>query len=651
MTSALGAQAAESAPADTSPQPSGEPAAQTLTLAAADTAVVSARQPRAVLSRHPLSATASQDRSYLLFDLPDDVDPTQPVRATLDLTVGFSSARAAGLEVFAESGTWSGQSLTYAGRPAETGSRLNAVAPVARSGSDLSIDLGDVAAVAADGDLSLRMSYRQRYISSTYVRTGDGAPQLRVTYTPKAAPQPEPETPAPPVQPEPDPETPAPPVVPAIPGKEIFAHYFPPYPVSIDNRPADSDYYARNYLQPDGEGGRHAGYGGLLRDRPEPVPVSSSSDWRTQNLQREVQQASAAGIDGFTVNIMGLAGSNWEATKNLFIAAEREGDFAVVPMIDATASAGDADPGTVADRLAELYTSSAAYRVGGRALLSSFAAERQSVDWWRQIIDRLQNVHGVPVTFQAVFLNASDANMAAFRGIADGYGNWGVRTEWNTLNGPDYAARAASYGKSWIAPVSVQDYRPRSGVFAEAGNTANLRASWQRAIDSGAQYVQLVTWNDYSESTQFAPSVDHGDAFLDASRPFVDWFHTGVEPAITEDQAFLTHRTQFAGALPELLHRLATPTLGGTSIAPTDNVEALVYLTAPATLTFTVGGRTTGVDAPAGRSAVTVPLRSGSVSLTVSRDGSAVIELDSPYAVVDRPVVEDLGYYAVDSVE
>ncbi|SCE09881.1 hypothetical protein GA0115252_13041, partial [Streptomyces sp. DfronAA-171] len=54
-------------------------------------------------------------------------------------------------------------------------------------------------------------------------------------------------------------------------GKKVYAHYFTPYPLSLDNQAPGADYYARNYLRPEGESGKHAAYGGLLRDRPRPV--------------------------------------------------------------------------------------------------------------------------------------------------------------------------------------------------------------------------------------------------------------------------------------------------------------------------------------------------------------------------------------------
>ena len=47
--------------------------------------------------------------------------------------------------------------------------------------------------------------------------------------------------------------------------RKVFAHYFSPFPISIDNRDPESDYYARGYLSVDGERGKHRAYGGYLR--------------------------------------------------------------------------------------------------------------------------------------------------------------------------------------------------------------------------------------------------------------------------------------------------------------------------------------------------------------------------------------------------
>jgi hypothetical protein len=442
----------------------------------------------------------------------------------------------------------------------------------------------------------------------------------------------------------------APPV--ASSSKKVFAHYFPPYPVSFDNADPSRDYYARNYLTVDGESGKHAEYGGLLRDRPASrAPLSG--DWRAKDFQSEVQAAVAAGIDGFTINIMSLAGDNWTRTVGVTRAAEASGrGFVIVPNVDANGSVGNASATTVAAKLADLLRSPAAYRLpDGRPVLSSFKAEGKDPSWWRDILSHLRNDHGLNVAFIAVFLNANSTNMQRFSDFSHGFGNWGVRTPRSIDNAANYAATAHNLGKVWMQPVAVQDVRPNQYKYAEAGNTEALRASWNKAIRDGADLVQMVTWNDYSEGTQFAPSAAHGRVFLDITTYYVHQFKTGSAPAIASDALFVTHRIQPYGAQPTTAHGLMQPTLEGSSATqPRDTVEALVMLTAPARVTVTIGGRVESFDAPAGVSARTFPLGQGTISATVERSGGVVVGVTSPFPVVARPDVQDLQYYAVSSV-
>ena len=93
----------------------------------------------------------------------------------------------------------------------------------------------------------------------------------------------------------------------ALNGKLVFAHYFPPYPVSIDNANPSGDYYATQYLTVNGENNKHVRYGGFLRDRPTPRQPIADTQWRQRDLENEVRSAIAAGIDGFSVDIIAKA--------------------------------------------------------------------------------------------------------------------------------------------------------------------------------------------------------------------------------------------------------------------------------------------------------------------------------------------------------
>ncbi|AWZ18138.1 MULTISPECIES: glycoside hydrolase family 71 protein [unclassified Streptomyces] len=429
--------------------------------------------------------------------------------------------------------------------------------------------------------------------------------------------------------------------------KLVFAHYFTPYPLSLDNASADSDYYTRNYLDPDGESGKHQRYGGLLRDRPLPV-LPKSGDWELANLQQEVRTARAAGIDGFTLDLLSLSGKNWERSK-LLMAAARSVDpaFKVMLMPDMTSLKTD-DPAVLADALADLAAAPAAHRLpDGRLVVSPFKAEAKSPAWWSQVMDVLESRHGVRTALVPLFLDYG-ANGERFAPISHGFSEWGSRS----YVGQDGAAadvrKAHGMGKIWMQPVSVQDARPNQGIYDEAGNTATLRTTWNRAIEDGADWVQLTTWNDYSEGTQFAPSQHNGHAYLDLSSYYLAKFKTGSWPKIVRDTLYLTSRTQFAAADPTGDQSLVMSLRKG-SAASRDTVEVLSFLTRPASVLRTVGSAKGTYEAPAGVHSELLPLTPGTSSATVVRDGKAGAGVRLLYPADRKVEVQDLQYYAATS--
>ncbi|KMO98913.1 hypothetical protein ACS04_05290 [Streptomyces roseus] len=429
--------------------------------------------------------------------------------------------------------------------------------------------------------------------------------------------------------------------------KLVFAHYFTPYPLSLDNASADADYYTRNYLNPAGENGKHERYGGLLRDRPLPV-APKSGNWERANLEQEVRTARAAGLDGFTLDMLSLSGPNRDRAQLLMEAAHAvDPAFKIMLMPDMTSLNTD-DPGVLADAVAALGKAPAAHRLGdGRLVVSPFKAEAKDVAWWTRVLDLLRTRHGIRTAFVPTFLDY-DANSARFAPISHGFSEWGSRSYVGQESATRDVRRAHGMGKIWMQPVSVQDARPNQGVYDEAGNTATLRSTWTHAIDDGADWVQLTTWNDYSEGSQFAPSLHNGYAYLDLSSYYLTKFKTGSWPKIVRDTLYVSARTQFASADPAGAQSLVMSLRKG-SAAPRDTVEVLSFLRAPATVRTVVGGVQDTHEAPAGIHGELLPLRPGTSSATVVRDGKAGAEVELPYPA-DRTVqVQDLQYYAVTS--
>lgn len=446
---------------------------------------------------------------------------------------------------------------------------------------------------------------------------------------------------------------------PALPGRLVFAHYLPFFTRSIDNLPPARDYYATAFLAPGGENGVHAAYGGFLRDRPVPRAPLAGADWQRQDLEHEVRSAVAAGLDGFTLDLLAAPGRGdrrvLSVQSQLLDAAHAvDPAFRVMLMPDMATGMGGVTASELAAYVAGLGRAPAAMHLAdGRLVVAPFTAENRSVAWWRQFLELMRTRYGTTVAFVPL-LQDVQRHLADFAPISYGMSDWGGRSP--AVNPVDravgspiwHAEEARARGLLWMQTVSVQDERPYAGEFAEAQNTQNLRNTWQIARSSGAEWVQVATWNDYAEGSAVGPSVHHGDVLLDLVSYYATWFKTGAPPPILRDAVYLTHRTQPWAARPIYPEtELMTPRDGSP---PRDTVEALVLLTAPASVRVTVGGATTTCALPAGVNVCVVPLRVGRVSASVVRGTGIVASVTSPFPVTDRPRVQDLQYVAAGDV-
>ena len=425
--------------------------------------------------------------------------------------------------------------------------------------------------------------------------------------------------------------------------KPVFAHYFPPYPISLDNKAGSSDYYATQYLLASGEDGKFASTGGLLRDRPVPRdPISG--DYQLSDLRTEVGQAIAAGLDGFAVDILTTSNTsrNWTQILKLMTAAKERG-FKIMLQPDMT-TLGGLSVNALAQAMAVLAANDATYRTSsGAVVISPFYAESKPASYYADVLALMKSQYGVDAVLLPLFLDAS--TMESYQNISIGFANWGVRDVTLTSRATNWAAKAHALGKQWMEPVAVQDERPRDALYQEASNTETLRATWGRAISQGADAVLLTTWNDYSECTSFAPSADHGTAFLDLSKYFETAFKTGSYPTPAKDSIYIVHRIQKYSTLPTTYSNVMKLRYS-TGSAPRDKVEIVTILTRSSEVTVTIGGRTTSYTAPAGLNTSLFDLATGVFTATVTASGTSVTTKD---AVSFSTEQQDLSYHAVSS--
>ncbi len=432
---------------------------------------------------------------------------------------------------------------------------------------------------------------------------------------------------------------------------KVFAHYFPVFPISIDNKPSDQDSYATQFLNPAGQGGRHAANGGFMRESPLPRPVNPSPNWQLDDMKTEVSRASGAGLDGFAFDILSLSGVYWNRFKLLLQATHIIDPNFRIMLRPNGISADVSDPQALAAAIAGVAKDPVVFRLtDGSLVVSPFAPEKKGVEWWSNWINIMESQYAIKIAFIPCFVNSSAANVAAFAPISYGLSNWGSRSPVLDRNQVAIDSnRAHALGKIWMQPVSVQDERPNSAVYWEALNTENFRDTWNTAISDGADWVMIPTWNDYSEGAEISPSTHIGWGFLDLASYYLTRFKTGQWPVIVRDVIYVCHRVQFANALPDASGGETKLMTLISRLAARDDVEVLSFLTAPSMVEVNIGGKTQQVTAPAGVSAALFGLAPGTISARVIRDGQLIVSVDSPFIVKKNFPIQDEQYYIVTS--
>jgi hypothetical protein len=413
--------------------------------------------------------------------------------------------------------------------------------------------------------------------------------------------------------------------------KKVFAHYFYPFPVSIDNKSPTTDYYNVQYLSKNGESGKWLPQGGFLRQRPLGVNPSSDPHWQQLNMQHEVTTAIARGITGFAFDVLSLdEATNPNSHLQLMLKAAQAVDsrFKIMVMPDITVFGSDAD--AVVKVIASVAGSPAAYRLGdGRLVASAFDASLNSPAWWASVLSRLK-AQGINVAFVPTFLNWN-TYADLYAPVSYGFGDWGTATPdggSSLLDEPSIAHGA--FNKIFMTPVDPQQFRPKDFQYWEAGNSAAFRNAWSSSIKGDTDWVQLVTWNDLSESGEIAPYTDAtlqrtiGTGYYDLNGYYATWFLTGKEPAITHDVLYYFYRRE-----PTTANVAAQGQKDHVTASTAENdIELLAFLTAPGELKITIGGKTYTQNAAAGMVSFKVPSQPGVPLFTLSRNGTDVFSFE-----------------------
>ena len=192
----------------------------------------------------------------------------------------------------------------------------------------------------------------------------------------------------------------------------------------------------------------------------------------------------------------------------------------------------------------------------------------------------------------------------SYVGLADALGGWSPQDDWTSRAAVELAGTAARAGKPLVYPVAFNFYQRRAGRTPwEYGNgfgAARLIDAWSEIAKRKPPFVELETWNDFSEDTAFTPTSSHDATFMDLNAYFARR-QAGAAPA-PRQQVMILHPRQLAAAkldAPDaVVHNYEW-----RHVAPVvDYLDVVTILQAPGEVRVEVGDATWTRTAPAGLS-------------------------------------------------
>jgi beta-galactosidase len=211
-------------------------------------------------------------------------------------------------------------------------------------------------------------------------------------------------------------------------------------------------------------------------------------------------------------------------------------------------------------------------------------------------------------------------------------------------------------------------YRGQGGNYRVYGSRGfeGLAKQWEGAIRDKATWVEIVTWNDWGESSYLASfgsayttSLWNGHwgamlshaAFLKASRYYIEWYKKGRQPSVNEDALYYfyrLHSKSLDGIKQKPGEKESVPSRPRRADTLTDEVFVTLFLKTPAKLTIHSGTTEKSFDVDAGVNHISMPFAAGQQHFVLTRGTDVIIDKRGEQ---DISATEALGNFNIFSGE
>ena len=407
------------------------------------------------------------------------------------------------------------------------------------------------------------------------------------------------------------------------------------------------------------------------------MPYKAGEDYLTTN-KNDVRAAMELGIDGFAIDAF-----SGDQTKIYFPAFIKAADAIGAKNFKFFLSADMSLGFTSADIVETIKTfaSNPHYlKVNGKPLLSTYGGQALGDRWWQDNVLSPLQASGNPVTFVPYFdrnnPNRDTPDDRNWTTVIDNYSSidglfsFGIPKSppfrlndenignhwWSLLDGQESLARSLKLrGKIYIASYMPYYWAVCHSArqYTETQGGRGMENAWDSLISKQhPEMVEILTWNDYSESTFIEPtrlpltktagipSLPHL-GYYELLKYYVAWYKSGHRPTVVKDGIFFFHRTHPNDAVA--FDRTSGCSMGAIPTRQKwGNVQDRMYitaaLTAPADLVVKTGTSEQRRELPAGLNTIDVPFEPGRPTYELWRAGKKELSFTG-YQIVENPEI------------
>jgi glucan endo-1,3-alpha-glucosidase len=385
---------------------------------------------------------------------------------------------------------------------------------------------------------------------------------------------------------------------------------------------------------------------------------------RVEDYKREIRQAQAAGIDGFALNC-----GAWHnephyprRVKIIYQAAEelRTG-FKLFFSVD-FAGLRAHPPGEFESYVLDMVKTYGRHpnqlRVDGRTVVSTFTGE-QGIAWKKDILAPLKAAGHDVFLVPFFYPRPRVTELPDEATVGEHYRKWADLVDGMFYFGgagtaPQLAASNAAYARVMreagkvcmcsFSPMYWGATQPDRRYYETCGGEGT-ELQWKSIIQQRPDWVEIVTWNDFSESyicpvaapgpsaASYLKSRSSHAGYLELSRYYMEWYKTGRQPLL-RDGLFWFYRVH-----PKDAVAAADRPVKSLHGEVQDVLYVTTMMTAPAELHVTSGGTTSVRPLAAGIQHLRIPFSCGVQHFAVHRGSKQIIAGDG------EPIADHIRRY------